>query len=49
MRRLLLLVVLLLGMAVPAWGQTVNPVEELTDAGALYDDRRSDRGGRTGR
>jgi hypothetical protein len=39
MRRLLLLVVLLLGIAVPAWGQTLIPVEELTNAGALYDDR----------
>jgi len=38
MRRLFLLVTVLLATAVPAWAQTVTPVDELTDAGFLYDE-----------
>ncbi len=38
MRRLFLLVLVLLGVAMPASAQTVTPVEELTGAGALYDE-----------
>ena len=40
MRRLLLSVVLLMGISLPALAQTVTPVEELTDAGVLYDNRQ---------
>jgi len=40
MRRLLLLVLVLVGIAVPAAAQTVTPADELTDAGALYDNRQ---------
>lgn len=38
MRRLLLLVMVLVAAAAPAWAQTVTPVNELTGAGARYDE-----------